>query len=113
MAMNLVGWWQRRRFESELRHRRETAAIHRIVNPYHAVSIKAGPDCCLAAMEHKGRRFLSADAPPMPLQGCDAETCACVYAHHDDRRAGRDRRTRASVPMKERRAGHGRRQTDA
>lgn len=112
MAFNLVNWWQQRRLDSEIRRLRDAAAIQRIVNPYHAVSIKAGSGGCAHALELKGRRFLSAEAPRMPVPDCDAETCACVYTHHDDRRVGRDRRTRSAVPRKDRRVGQGRRQTD-
>ena len=38
-----------------------------IVNPYHAVSIKAGPRCCHAAASMAGVRFLSREAPRLPL----------------------------------------------
>jgi hypothetical protein len=36
-------------------------------------------------------RFLSGEAPPLPLPGCTAPRCLCRYAHYEDRRA-RDRR---------------------
>jgi hypothetical protein len=32
-------------------------------------------------------RFLSAEAPRLPLYGCSMpSTCGCAYKHHDDRR---------------------------
>jgi len=58
----------------------------RIVNPFHAVSVKAGPRCCQAAKSMAGMRFLSRQAPLLPLPQCDAATCECRYLHHDDRR---------------------------
>jgi hypothetical protein len=59
----------------------------RIVNPFHAISIKAGPRCCQAAKSMSGMRFLSKEAPRIPLPQCDAAACECRYIHHDDRRS--------------------------
>jgi hypothetical protein len=59
----------------------------RIVNVFHAVSIKAGPRCCQAARGMSGIRYLSKEAPRLPLPQCDLATCECRYVHHDDRRS--------------------------
>jgi hypothetical protein len=84
-----------------------------------AVSIVAASASCEAARALKGRRFLSAEAPRIPLAECTlAESCHCVYRKYADRRAGPRRtedqdgmrRTAGSGP--ERRAGRGRRSTD-
>lgn len=82
-------------------------------NPYHCVSIRYRENACQAAKKLTGKRFLSKDAPALPLFGCDAATCFCRYAHYSDRRTGEDRR----APLKgehntgsERRAGRDRRQ---
>ncbi len=32
------------------------------------------------------KRFLSGEAPEIPVPGCNAATCACHYVHHKDRR---------------------------
>ncbi|QSX32899.1 hypothetical protein JYB87_14285 [Shewanella avicenniae] len=62
-------------------------------NPYHAVSIMSDKECCNAAVEIEGKRFLSADAPILPLKQCSAATCRCRYEHFEDRRVvGSDRR---------------------
>jgi len=66
-------------------------------NPYHAVSVRPGLICCRAVEELAGQRFLSAEAPELPLVGCDTESCECVYIHHADRRSGQDRRDRWST----------------
>jgi hypothetical protein len=58
----------------------------RIVNPYHAVSIVVGPKACAVAQSCAGIRFLSREAPRLPLRDCDCADCRCRYAHHDDRR---------------------------
>ncbi len=55
---------------------------------HHAVSIATGPRCCGAARDLRGERFLSRDAPKLPLKDCDRADCACRYEHHKDRREG-------------------------
>ena len=60
--------------------------------PFHAVSLKAGHGACRAAMERQGQRYLSAEAPPLPLPGCTSVDCQCRYVHYADRRTRKDRR---------------------
>jgi hypothetical protein len=60
---------------------------------FHAVSIKLGPNACLAAQEMTGKRFLSGAAPRIPLPECDVLECKCRFVHHKDRRVGDDRRS--------------------
>jgi hypothetical protein len=56
---------------------------------WHAVSVKPGQSACNAAVSGKNRRWLSREAPLLPLPGCTRpDTCTCTYNHHDDRRAG-------------------------
>jgi len=86
-------------------------------NRWHAVAIVPGAGSCKAAESAKGRRFLSTEAPLLPLRACDAAACTCKYRHHEDRRgaprrseeAGGSQRSRAST---ERRSNRGRRETD-
>lgn len=59
---------------------------------YAAVSIELGLKACPAALKLQGERFLSTDAPRLPLGDCDQSTCDCRYRKHDDRRSGDDRR---------------------
>jgi len=59
---------------------------------YHAVSLKCPPNACDAARAMEGERYLSANAPNIPLPDCDAVTCKCRYVHHKDRRGRDDRR---------------------
>ena len=58
------------------------------VNPWHAVAIAPGPRACDAARELRDHRFLSREAPPLPLKKCDSAECTCRYEHFDDRRKG-------------------------
>jgi hypothetical protein len=59
----------------------------RVTNPYHAVSIIPGDNACDAVKDCVGVRFLSKEAPRLPVPGCGRNDCTCHYAHHDDRRA--------------------------
>ena len=56
---------------------------------WHAVSVKPGAGACPAASSGKDQRWLSREAPQLPLPGCTRpDTCRCTYQHHEDRRAG-------------------------
>ncbi|HEY0939191.1 MAG TPA: hypothetical protein VGE08_03745 [Steroidobacter sp.] len=86
-------------------------------NPYHAVSVLPGPDACAAAYRFSGQRFLSRQAPRLPLPSCDAEVCNCRFKHHKDRRAGPRRSSdvgmyTADFSGHERRRSRGRRAGD-
>ncbi len=60
---------------------------------WHAVSVKPAAGACDAAIAAKSNRWLSREAPLMPLPGCTRpDTCRCTYQHHEDRRTGEGRR---------------------
>ena len=91
----------------------------RPVRPWHAVSIVPGSQPCAAAARLLRQRFLSRDAPVLPLKACDQEACACRYDHHDDRRKGARRASELGVSVdgyegNDKRGGpkRGRRKTD-
>lgn len=50
---------------------------------------------CSSARALTGRRFLSHQAPVLPLPGCSAATCKCKYVHYDDRRGVQEDRRMA------------------
>jgi hypothetical protein len=86
---------------------------------FHAVSVEPGHHACAAANSLRGKRFLSTDAPPLPLPQCVCEQCECRYQHYEDRRT-RTRRARdigttvdefAAVERRER-GRRGRRESD-
>jgi hypothetical protein len=88
-------------------------------SPYHAVSILPGAAACGAAYRFAGQRYLSRQAPRLPLPSCDMKTCSCRFKHHKDRRAGPRRNSDVGVwtmtgafPLKERRQSRGRRAED-
>jgi hypothetical protein len=86
---------------------------------WNAVAIIAATGGCEAARALKGKRFLSAEAPRLPLAKCNAPAeCRCVYKKYPDRRAGPRREVektglqRALPGNDERRRRRGRRSTD-
>jgi len=89
-------WLSRRLFPVGKKHLYESTkdpdklASHS--SAYEAVTIHSYKDKCTAAAQVAGQRFLSSEAPPIPLESCTSETCHCVYMHHADRRTGTDRR---------------------
>jgi hypothetical protein len=125
----MIAEWSNRLFAAVYRFRVRSqvsgkAPHHQLIsNPWHAVSIETGSDvcgsCCQAAGALQGQRFLSSDAPTLPLRGCtNPSGCQCRYRHHPDRRHDR-RRTmdygfanRLYNGTERRGAPHGRRITD-
>ena len=90
-------------------------------NPFHAVSILPSEEHCAAVGSMKVQRFLSEEAPSLPLEECGAADCQCRYVHHTDRRDGaRDRRLGPAEDVdafefwrqRDRRGSTGRRQGD-
>ncbi len=55
-------------------------------NPSHCVETHHHNKCCKAVKTLHGKRFLAADAPSLPVKGCNQEHCHCDYVHHEDRR---------------------------
>jgi hypothetical protein len=92
MAFSISTWLRRTRFDARVRLSGQPMEHRRVVNPHHAVGIAPGPVCCKAAAGLKNRRFLSAEAPKIPLADCDSRVCQCRYVHFEDRRQGDDRR---------------------
>jgi hypothetical protein len=76
------------------RHQAELAARRNTGKRYHCVEVRTATPAC-AAVRHFGHtRFLSREAPILPVSGCTVPTkCTCRYIHHDDRRED-DRRNR-------------------
>lgn len=88
---------------------------------YRCVGIES-PDpvtACSAVKALAGHRFLSGQAPQLPVPGCTAARCTCKFVHFEDRRAGSRRKDRGqqvrslkSLDWAERRNSRGRRKTD-
>ena len=66
---------------------RQATAPAKLRTPWHAVSIVSSAAYCATAMGLLGTRFLSKEAPRLPLMGClMGSDCRCSYQHHEDRR---------------------------
>ena len=96
-------------------------AGHRESGAFHAVSIRPSGESCASIHAMKMQRFLSEEAPTLPLESCCAAECQCKYVHHVDRRSdSRDRRFGSANSANEsefwsqrnRRISSGRRQAD-
>lgn len=120
-AVLIIAWLYLRKRGAAAKEREVTNASPQQDTSYHAVSIRFSEGACAAAKGMTGRRFLSNAAPRLPLPECDAAVCECRFAHHKDRRSGKDRRSPfASGRLAgstgryeaERREGIGRRKTD-
>lgn len=98
---------------------RGAAALSRGVSKlFHGVAVRARGDACCEAVDSLGtRRFLSEEAPLLPLAKCsNPQGCRCVYEHFDERRGNLRRETDIGLPVRalleDKREGLGRRITD-
>lgn len=75
--------------------------VHTISNPWHAVSVIPGylQGSCPQVAKLVGRRFLSLEAPTLPLADCPMKHhCGCRFRHHADRRSDSRRGRDAGLP---------------
>lgn len=94
VALLIAIWWLVRKRREAVAEDTKTEVRPVSANAqFHAVSIKYSGRACEAAKNMSGRRFLATAAPKLPLPKCDVLDCTCRFAHHKDRRAGRDRRS--------------------
>jgi hypothetical protein len=71
------------------------------IEPWSAVKLVTHGDACVRATAMGPRRFLSREAPALPLKGCTrASDCRCIYMHFVDRRSGARRDEPATSPQK-------------
>ena len=77
---------------------KSVAAVKPVMS-YHAVTVVVGDRACAAARAIEQKRFLSREAPKLPLKNCDYPNCQCHYAHHDDRRRGPRRAREMGVAL--------------
>lgn len=86
----------------------EEGGVH--LPSYHAVELRATSERgCAEVRALKGRRFLSAEAPPLPLPNCGRSACSCVYVHFSDRRVRQRRHVHVTPVRGDEQAGSERR----
>jgi hypothetical protein len=116
MGFKLPSLWSSTRSGDEPATRPTLSLGRAAATSYHAVGIRPGHVCCQASKQFGGLRFLSNDAPRLPLVECTVPSCTCSYSHYSDRRSCPERRAvlgeSTSVVDGDRRSGRGRRATD-
>ncbi len=81
LAVAAVAWLYRGKGSPEPEQNKPApTAQHR------AVTVKPCAECCQAAKQIRGRRYLANQAPNLPLDGCTSGACSCSYVHYEDRR---------------------------
>jgi len=113
IAIAVAAWLGRRRAKAQ---RQFLIKLDRFSSRYHSVPIGYylyhHGNACEAVKKLEGKRFLSKEAPHLPLPGCGAAHCHCRYVHFKDGRED-DRRRSYKSPLfasTDRRATTGRRQ---
>ncbi len=99
---------------------RFSAVSTKVNKLFHGVAVHPRDEnCCSAVQTLNGKRFLSADAPVLPLTDCaNPSGCRCVYERFDERRGSLRREADIGLPARthaqviEKRVGLGRRSTD-
>jgi hypothetical protein len=84
---------------------------------FHGIAIEPGESSCEAVKALEPVRFLSDEAPRLPLEACTIRpSCRCVYRHYADRRTEVRREADLGLPPRmvnrDQRSGAGRRITD-
>jgi len=70
---------------------------------FHGVAVRSrGSVCCSAVDALDGQRFLSEEAPLLPLSACsNPKGCKCVYEHFDERRDTLRRESDIGMPIRD------------
>jgi len=89
----------------------------RPASKWHTVTIVLQTSSCAAAAMCRNTRYLSREAPRLPLSTCpNAGSRPCTFKHHEDRRAGPRRSAdiggSSDKPSNEKRRSRGRRARD-
>lgn len=75
-----------RRSHKQLRKCHKNANKIHSQHPFHCVETHSSKNACSSIKKLQGTRFLSAEAPVLPLPDCNEAHCHCDYIHHEDRR---------------------------
>ena len=77
-------WWRQRGRRQHARASRAKSLSD--TDNYRCVELRYPGNACDAVKRIGAKRFLPAEAPGIPVPGCDRASCSCRYAHHEDRR---------------------------
>jgi len=95
--IGLAFWW-RSKEKRQRSHATPARVVTRHPGKFNCVEVQYQADACKAVQRFADMRFLSGQAPEIPVPGCDAATCSCRYVHHKDRRHKDRRNPRAYQP---------------
>jgi hypothetical protein len=84
LAAGAAYWFRTRR--PAPRPDRTSASLPKAGGRFSGVEIRMRGGACRAAHALQGRRFLSKDAPSLPLPDCTHVKCACTFSKLPDRR---------------------------
>lgn len=79
-------FWYRRHNKRRQEYAKSIRAQQRERNRFHSVEIRPRGEGCIAVKQQEGLRYLSSEAPRLPLPGCTKSNCTCRYVHYVDRR---------------------------
>jgi len=85
IAVVLIWFYLKRAKARSSSSRKTASSTSNREEKFRAVSIQTGPRACTAAKYLKDKKFLSAQAPELPLSRCDISDCKCKYVYHKDR----------------------------
>ena len=74
-----------------------------LMNSKRFYGVQIGQCGCKASSKYAGRFFSFKKVPSLPVEGCDARECHCVYIGVSNRRSDMDRRFSGGLEIKEKR----------
>ena len=77
--------WSSRANKKNTPKHTQSKTVSKSSSPYHCVEVKMSYDACEEVLKLHGKRYLSAEAPMLPVVGCN-QNCKCKFKHYDDRR---------------------------
>jgi len=76
--------------------------LQSVTQLFHGIEVMACDDACEAAQAIAGHRYLSDEAPRLPLEACTKlRGCQCVYRHYRDRRTDVRRESDVGLPVRD------------
>lgn len=74
-----------------------------LMNSKRFYGVQIGQCGCKASSKYAGRFFAFKKVPSLPVEGCDARECHCVYIGVSNRRSDMDRRLSGGLEIQDKR----------
>ena len=77
----VFSWFRRKVKTNKIERVANTGVVTniRVTNPWHAVAVSSSASCCRASVLARHTRYLSTEAPPLPLAGC-TQPAGCTWS---------------------------------